>query len=243
MLSLDDKVGVVLGTNLEVPPESMLRAPPKLDLTPMLAFANMAAMKQEPISIFCADTDSPGKRAVIAAALRLFALEGVEGVTIRHIGSAAGLTNPAMFRHFKSKDDLAFHLFLLGYASLSKVVLDALADEDADVERALRSGLELIETSAHGVHFVIENIPRYFSKLPAEMRRESLLSLARRLAARDQERGRLRSAVDPELYAMMILGTLSQAARMAIFGELSGPATGLATGLIEIFHHGVKEPS
>ncbi len=43
---------------------------------------------------------------VLFAALKLFAKRGYEGVSLSEIADELGLTKPAMYRHFKSKEDL-----------------------------------------------------------------------------------------------------------------------------------------
>ena len=53
---------------------------------------------------FVSEDDPPAKRAIITAALELFATKGVDGVSIRDIAAASGFSNPAMFRHFESKE-------------------------------------------------------------------------------------------------------------------------------------------
>ena len=45
------------------------------------------------------------------AALRLFVKKGIEGATIKEIADGAGVSEGALYRHFKSKDELAWYLF------------------------------------------------------------------------------------------------------------------------------------
>ena len=49
--------------------------------------------------------------AVMRAALHLFVKKGIDGTTIKDIAKEAGVAEGALYRHFKSKDDLAWHLF------------------------------------------------------------------------------------------------------------------------------------
>ena len=48
---------------------------------------------------------------VMRAALRLFVKKGIDGATIKDIAKEAGVAEGSLYRHFKSKDDLAWHLF------------------------------------------------------------------------------------------------------------------------------------
>jgi AcrR family transcriptional regulator len=45
------------------------------------------------------------------AALDLFAAEGIDGVSIAEIAAAAGVSQGALYRHYPSKDELAWSLF------------------------------------------------------------------------------------------------------------------------------------
>jgi AcrR family transcriptional regulator len=48
----------------------------------------------------------PVQERLIAASLRLFAAQGVEGTSVQEIVAAAGVTKGAMYHYFASKDDL-----------------------------------------------------------------------------------------------------------------------------------------
>src|ERR1017187_6228654 len=49
--------------------------------------------------------------AVMRAALHLFVKKGIDGTTIKDIAREAKVAEGTLYRHFKSKDDLAWHLF------------------------------------------------------------------------------------------------------------------------------------
>jgi AcrR family transcriptional regulator len=51
------------------------------------------------------------REALEEAALALFARQGVEGTTTRQIAEAAGCAEGTMFRHWASKEDLAWDLY------------------------------------------------------------------------------------------------------------------------------------
>jgi AcrR family transcriptional regulator len=50
---------------------------------------------------------------VMRAAIRLFVSKGIDGTTIKDIAREAGVAEGSLYRHFKSKEDLAWHLFQL----------------------------------------------------------------------------------------------------------------------------------
>ena len=57
------------------------------------------------------DDDPPAKREILSAALKLFSRRGLAATSIRDIAEESGYTNPALYKHFESKEELALHLF------------------------------------------------------------------------------------------------------------------------------------
>ncbi|MGK2877453.1 MAG: TetR/AcrR family transcriptional regulator [Solirubrobacterales bacterium] len=50
-------------------------------------------------------------RAILDAASRLFVERGFDAVSVDEIGAAAGVTGPAIYRHFRGKDEILTTLF------------------------------------------------------------------------------------------------------------------------------------
>jgi len=55
------------------------------------------------------------KAKVDGAAVELFAAKGIDGVSIAEIAGAAGVSQGALYRHYRSKDELASALFSTAY--------------------------------------------------------------------------------------------------------------------------------
>ena len=92
------------------------------------------------------------RAALLGAAARLFADRGFERVTLEEIGGAAGISGPAVYRHFAGKQ-----------AVLAAILLDAseglLAGGRAVVEREPDAGAALRELVAFHVAFAVANAP------------------------------------------------------------------------------------
>ena len=56
------------------------------------------------------------REALLATASRLFRERGIDGVGVAEIAREAGLTHGALYKHFRSKDDLATEAFTQGLA-------------------------------------------------------------------------------------------------------------------------------
>ncbi|SDH54977.1 DNA-binding transcriptional regulator, AcrR family [Actinokineospora alba] len=67
-----------------------------------------------------AKTGPSRREQILAAAAELFARHGFHGVGIDDIGSAVGISGPALYRHFRSKDAMLGEML----TSISEVLLD-----------------------------------------------------------------------------------------------------------------------
>ncbi len=73
------------------------------------------------------------RRRIEAAALELFARVGVEGTTTRAIADRAGVAEGSLYRHFPTKDELAWSLFLSFSNRLLARLTEAVAAADNPV--------------------------------------------------------------------------------------------------------------
>ena len=87
-------------------------------------------------------TDAPTRRdQILAAAAELFARHGFHGVGIDDIGAAVGISGPALYRHFRSKDAMLGQML----DSISHFLLDggtARAEAVEDPEKVLAALVE-----------------------------------------------------------------------------------------------------
>src|SRR5216117_3136961 len=128
------------------------------------------------------------------AALRLFVTRGVRGTTVRDIAADAGVAEGTLYRHWRSKRDLARALFRASAA--------ALAD---DVRRAAEA-----ETTASAK--LVAAIGALFRAAHAESPAKVLAAIV----AEGQRRHEL-GGIDPRLAAECIMGAVN---RVAIYRRL-----------------------
>ncbi len=83
--------------------------------------------------------EKPSRRdQILNAAAELFARHGFHGVGIDDIGAAVGISGPALYRHFRSKDAMLGEML----TSISERLLDggqARVDAASDADEALRA--------------------------------------------------------------------------------------------------------
>ncbi len=180
------------------------------------------------------------KRALLSEGLKLFASRGVESVSVRDIARATGFSNPALFKHFKSKDALAYHLFETAYSRLASVLEEAAAA--ASLRDWLAAALHEIARSPEAVHFVIENVRRYWRDLPEALRRRNLPALVRLRLEAEIRAGRLRPELDIALARTLVVGALAQIARSTHFREAPIDPETTADGLHDLLIRGFGKP-
>jgi len=73
----------------------------------VLTYDRMAATTP----FYIREDDPPAKRQVLRAAMKLFSERGLAATSIRDIARESGYTNPALYKHFASKEEMALHLF------------------------------------------------------------------------------------------------------------------------------------
>lgn len=169
------------------------------------------------------DGDALSKQAILTAALRCFARDGVSGTSIRTIADDAGYTNPALFKFFSTKDDLVLYLFTRCYRELNRVFVSAVQSETGFAPR-LRAVLvalsAFVERSPDAFFFVQDNLRGYWHKLPRNFRAKSVLSGFRDLIEIGRGEGLVAVTTPIELQVAAVIGFLSQLARMNAFGEV-----------------------
>src|SRR6478609_3431233 len=93
--------------------------------------------------------DPPAKREILRAALKLFSERGLASTSIRDIADESGYTNPALYKHFESKDELALYLFETCHARVwtrCATALGAAAGFRNKLEAYVAVWMELLDT-------------------------------------------------------------------------------------------------
>jgi len=156
----------------------------------------------------------PGrKQAIFAAALRLFRERGFHGTAINDIGAAAGVTGPALYRHFSGKDEVLSEAIRDGSRRIAEATRGAV---DA-TGLSPREALDALVRSYVGV--ALENADVYAAYvLESRHLPDHLRAPIRRAERRHREEWeRLLLGVRPDLDAQ-VAATL---VRMAIFSVVS----------------------
>ncbi|MDQ3364216.1 MAG: TetR/AcrR family transcriptional regulator [Myxococcota bacterium] len=153
------------------------------------------------------------KPALIAAALRELAHEGPEGFSLRGVARRAGVSAPAVYRHFEDKDALLVAVAAECAERLGAAMVDAVAKAPADpLERFRAVGIALVRFAvAQPEHFRALSVPGLAEKTPPAQR-------ARERAWHEAERAGLAEAQRQGLIADLPLTAIMLTANAAMMG-------------------------
>ena len=151
----------------------------------MVARANRRPDPTRPF--YVSEEDAPAKRKILVTALALFVRDGLCETSVRDIAKASGFTNPALFKHFRSKDDLARYLFERCYLELAELVFerDRVRGHVCAKQRAvIEAYLAALDRDANSVLYVQDGLRHFWPKMPDRVRRHSIVGDVRRLLER-----------------------------------------------------------
>ncbi len=180
---------------------------------------------RKPPPFLVSPDDAPAKQEILKAALRLFVRDGLCETSIRTIAAEAGYTNPAMFKHFESKEALALHLFERCYRWLADALADAMSPArpfEAAVHALVARFAELIDESLDAFLYVQDTLRHFWPRVSPELRRHSIVGMLRKVVHAGSKEGVVTPDVSEDLLVAGIIGLLSQYARLVYFGELAG---------------------
>ncbi len=157
------------------------------------------------------------------AALKLFVSEGVDAATTREIADHAGVSEGALYRHYKGKDELALALFMATHNRLAEMMQESFATEgtlEDKVRSAVTSYCELADEDWLLFSFHLVSLNRF---VPYDTRRDDdPVSVLEALIGGLMKAGEIPEG-DPAIIASMCLGIVMQSGQNKIYSRLPGP--------------------
>lgn len=190
------------------------------------------------LPFYVREDDPPAKRQILRAAMKLFVSRGLDGASIRDIARESGYTNPALYKHFASKEQLAVHLFETCHQRLWTKCQSAIAAGATfhdKLDGYIGQVLELVDEHPEAMAFLSENARVLWPKSGAAVRRRTMIGLARSLmdaAPRSSRDGR---RIQADVAAASLQGTLAELTRMLQIGVIDGPASQWKRELVALF--------
>ncbi len=153
------------------------------------------------------------------AALSVFVERGIDGATTKEIAQRAGMAEGNLYRHYPSKEDLAFAVFS-SHLTLVVQALDELragTDTRATLKRLLHRFRELFEGDPNVYAFIVIAHHSLTARTPREVRTPTDVVADVLLAG--QKRGEVVSG-DTLLLASMVVGIVARVAYLKLNGLL-----------------------
>ena len=197
----------------------------------------MLTSAESMLPFYIREGDPPAKREILRAALKLFSEHGLAATSIRDIAKASGYTNPALYKHFGSKEELALYLFETSHRRLwsrCHAAIESATDFGGKLERYIAEVLSLVDEHPEAIAFLSEHGRVLWPKSGPAVQRHTMIGLARSIMSAAPRTGK-RPAVHPEVAAASLQGTLAELARMIQVGAVHGPANSWKSELVTFF--------
>jgi AcrR family transcriptional regulator len=195
-------------------------------------------MKTASLPFYMRADDPPAKREILRAAMKLFSERGLAATSIRDIAHESGYTNPALYKHFESKEHLALSLFdtchRLVWARCNEAIASA-EGFDAKLEGYVGQWLALVDEHPEVVAFLSDSARVLWPKASQTVRRHTMIGLARSLVLKAPRSRRRAARLSPDVAAASLQGTLGELTRMLQVGVLEGPAARWKGHLVALF--------
>ena len=172
------------------------------------------------------------------AAIELFISEGIDAATTRQIAERAGVSEGALYRHYKGKEELAEALFMDVHDRMSRLLIEAaLAGNDlkARVTAIVDAYCSFADEDWDFCCYHLLFMNRF---LKQDVKRDDdPVSLTEAMISDLMDNGKIPQG-DPSLLASMCLGVITQTAQNKAYNRLSGSMSdykdGLSTAIIAI---------
>lgn len=186
------------------------------------------------------------RQAILDQARRLFIRHGYHGLAMRQIAEVLGVTKPALYYHFRRKEEL-FLSILEEYLEAMEQLLDSLLNSSLNCHERIKSFIEALLNQPDEQRALIHLVSREAVHLSPGARQQLLqsydgrfLSKIRRILEQGMQQGELRS-LDPKVAVWVLLGLLYPYFSPGSASQLSSQQ--MSELLASIFFDGVAAPA
>jgi TetR/AcrR family transcriptional regulator len=158
-------------------------------------------------------TQSAGEIAILDAAVHLFSVHGYDGVSMRRIAEAAGVSKANIYHHFASKEALYFAIMRRSAEELAFLIENLAEDRGAFNQRLqmfASAHLEHLFDNAERVRLVLREAFSGDEEKSRAVVEQMLGGIVNRMIAifeAGQRAGLLRADLDPGLCATLLMGS------------------------------------
>lgn len=172
------------------------------------------------------------KELIDETALRLFVEKGIAETTIRDIAAAAGIAEGTLYRHYPSKEQLAWDLFAKNFTAFA-LDLDQLQQNyptcKAKMEAMIRHYCTFFDKDPILFSYLLLELHGHLRKVTPEM--PNPITVLRNVIGDGIARGEV-SKRDRELAASMVLGIVLQVALSKVYGRTKQSLASVADTIV-----------
>jgi AcrR family transcriptional regulator len=163
----------------------------------------------------------PNREAAIrGAAVRCFSRLGYDATRVKHIAAEAGVSDAALYAHWKSKEELAADIYAEGMRAYAQTISELAAQPGRSVEERLqsiaRASLALFRSEPDAWTFLIQGQGRFLGALDADF--SYPIHVLERLIAEGQADGSVRDG-DAKVLAGIATGCFTYPVIVAIYAR------------------------
>lgn len=175
---------------------------------------------------------SKTKGLIARTALLLFVEKGITETTIRDIAGAAGIAEGTLYRHYESKDQLAWELFSTNYLAFARE-LDRLQEEydtlNDKLAAMIRQFCAFFDRDPVLFSYLLLAQHAQLKKVTPEM--QTAVTVLQKVIARGMARGEV-PEMEVELAAAMVLGVVLEVAVFKAYDRITQDLSQLSETLI-----------
>ena len=196
------------------------------------------------------ETEPEKRRAILHAAVRVFADKGYQGCRIADVARQAGVAYGLVYHYFQSKEALLESVFAEQWGLFIQSIR-AIAEGPGTAPEQLASvcrfAIDVYKTAPAAVRVLLLEVARTPNALRAGSTRdtfETALGLVADVVRRGQVAGDLRRDVDPMLAAAALLGALELSLTGMVVGVIRGSGEDdverAKTGVVDVVLGGLR---
>jgi len=175
------------------------------------------------------ETEPEKRRAILHAALRVFADRGYHGCRIADVARQAGVAYGLVYHYFRNKDELLESVFdeqWRIFIGAIRAISEGPGGAAEQIASVIRFALDVFRTAPAAVRVLILEVPRSPDVVRAGSTRqtfETAMRLVAEMVQRGQREGELRADLEPLVAAASVLGVLDMNLAGMLTGLLSAP--------------------
>ena len=150
---------------------------------------------------------------IVEIAIKLIALHGIQNLTIKNLSNEIGISEPALYRHFKSKYDI-LNAVIDFFIQKTKPALESLKEISNPIdaiEKFINNHLEIFEKNQNLARIIFsesnfQNEEKLLKKLKNLMKNSQ--EVLEDIISKGQNQGKIRNDISSTSIFRMIIGSL-----------------------------------